>query len=85
MINQVVPSDEFEAFCMTMAQQIAANAPLSVSVMTEQLPMLAGAHPMSPQEFERIQALRRLVHDSHDDREGIRAFKERRAPRFRGE
>ncbi len=85
MINHVVPSDELEAFCMTMAQQIAANAPLSVSVMKEQLRILAGAHPMSPQGFERIQGLRRLVYDSHDYRESIRAFKEKRAPRFRGE
>ena len=85
MIKHLVPADELEAFCMGMAQDVADNAPLSISVMNEQLRILAGAHPMTPQGFERIQGLRRLVYDSEDYREGIRAFKEERRPVFRGE
>ena len=38
--------------------------------MKEQLRILAGAHPMSPQGFERVQGLRRVVYDSADYREG---------------
>lgn len=85
MVNEVVPAEALEAHCMAMARDIAANAPLSISVMKEQLRILAGAHPMSPQGFERIQGLRRLVYDSHDYREGIRAFKEKRTPNFTGD
>ena len=85
MINQVVPADELEGRGLALARQIAANASVSVAVMKEQLRILAGAHPMSPQGFERIQGLRRVVYDSADYREGIRAFKERRPPLFRGD
>ena len=85
MINYVVPNDDLERFTVALADDIAANAPLSIAVMKEQLRILAGAHPMSPQGFERVQGLRRLVYDSNDYQEGIRAFKEKRKPNFRGD
>ncbi len=84
LINHVVPAAELEAFTHELAQTIAASAPLSVSVMKEQLRILAGAHPMTPQGFERVQGLRRLVYDSDDYREGVRAFLEKRPAVFRG-
>jgi methylmalonyl-CoA decarboxylase len=84
MINYVVPAAEIEVFTLDLARTIAGNAPLSIAVMKEQLRILAGAHPMTPQGFERVQGLRRLVYDSDDYLEGVRAFLEKRKPVFHG-
>jgi len=85
LINHLSPIENLETFTYAMAADIAENAPLSISVMKEELRILAGAHPMSPQGFERVQGLRRVVYDSSDYVEGIRAFKEKRKPVYRGE
>jgi methylmalonyl-CoA decarboxylase len=85
LINHLVPLEELEAFTDAMTADIVENAPLSIAVMKEELRILAGAHPMSPQGFERLQGLRRVVYDSEDYVEGIRAFKEKRKPVYRGQ
>ena len=84
VVNYVKPTDEIDPFVYGLAASIVANSPLSISVMKEELRLLSSARSITPELFERIQGLRRLVYDSHDYREGITAFGEKRKPHFRG-
>ena len=85
IINRVVDADRIEPVCLELARSIAANAPLSVAVMKEQLRTLANAQSMAPIDFERIQWLRRQAYSSQDYSEGVHAIREHRQPHFRGQ
>lgn len=84
LINHLVTAEEIEGFVTDLAEQIRANAPLSIAVMKEELRILASAHSITPRMFERVQELRRIVYDSEDYQEGLRAFQEKRPPQFSG-
>lgn len=84
VVNYIKPAEEIAPFVYGLAQKIVANAPLSISVMKEELRLLTGARAMSPELFERIQGLRRTVYDSADYQEGLQSFHEKRKPVFQG-
>lgn len=84
VVNAVVPVAELEGTTGDLGAAIAGSSPLVNRIMKEELRVLANAHPLTPEAYERIQAQRRDVYDSDDYQEGIRAFLEKRPPVFRG-
>ncbi|UFS71421.1 methylmalonyl-CoA decarboxylase [Geomonas sp. RF6] len=84
LVSHAVPKDQLESFTLSIAQDIAKNSPLVISLLKEELRILSAAHNLSPETFERIQAMRRQIYDSHDYQEGIKSFFEKRPAKFIG-
>jgi enoyl-CoA hydratase/carnithine racemase len=85
LVNQVVEPDELEQAALALAAEIGANAPLSLAGNKRVIRALR-AHPgRLPAELEReLVELRESCFRSDDFREGVRAFAEKRPPRWRG-
>jgi len=85
LVNRVVGEEDLEACALDIAAELAANAPLSVTGNKRVLRALLGAEGALDPEMEReLIALREACFESEDMREGVRAFGEKRPPRWRG-
>jgi methylmalonyl-CoA decarboxylase len=82
--NYVLPVEQLEAKTLELAQDILANSSLVITLLKEEIHVLAQAQPLTAEIFERIQGVRRRIYDSDDYQEGIRSFFEKRKPVFQG-
>jgi len=83
-LNHLVPASDLERFTLDLAHKILQNAPLAVRAFKRQFTLLSKGHSIDAETAERIQSYRRIVYDSEDYGEGIRAFHEKRRPQFKG-
>jgi enoyl-CoA hydratase/carnithine racemase len=82
LVNRVVPAERLHDEAQAMAERIAGNAPLSVRAAKAMVD--AAADRSISEAFDEAERLFEPVYRSADAQEGPRAFRERRAPAWRG-
>jgi enoyl-CoA hydratase/carnithine racemase len=85
LVNRVVGVSDLESAALDLAQDIAANAPLSVRGNKRAIRELLAAEGQLDPEVEReLIELREASFQSEDLREGVRAFGQKRPARWKG-
>ncbi len=82
LVNEIAPSHELDAAVDRWLQQILACAPLSLRAIKQSVRRTAHLSPSEAQALRLPATLACL--QSEDGEEGVRAFREKRAPRWAG-
>ena len=82
LVNEIVPHDELMTRTMELADEIAANAPLSVQA-TKRMMRLGMDEPFEA-AVDHIYLQLLPLFQSDDFKEGVRSFMEKREPNFQG-
>jgi len=86
LVNRIAPAGELETLALELASELAGNAPLSQLGNKRVIAALLNAEGRLAEEVEEeLIELRRASFASQDMREGMKAFAEKRPPRWRGE
>ncbi len=85
LVNRVVGESQLEETALDLAEELAGNAPLSISGNKRVIRELLHARGALDPDVEReLLALREACFHSEDLKEGVRAFAEKRPARWRG-
>lgn len=84
LVNEVVADAELADEAVALAAAIAENAPLSMRGNKHAIDLLNANPELTEQQETGLVVLRESCFSSEDFREGIRAFGERRRPRWTG-
>jgi enoyl-CoA hydratase/carnithine racemase len=84
LVNEVVADEELEQRSVNLAATIAGNAPIAMRGNKQAIELLNATAELSEQQQADLVALRESCFSSEDFREGIRAFAEKRPPRWTG-
>ena len=80
LVNRVVPADALLPWALRTAETIAANSPVAVQAVKQQISTTLAAHAQSREALD--QALGDRVRASRHFAEGVAAFREKRTPNY---
>lgn len=83
-LNYLLPRAELEAFTWAMAEEIAANAPLSLKGIKRILGLIEDSTHLTASDLKEADEIARCSFLSDDVKEGQAAFFEKRNPVFKG-